>query len=202
MNWKKAVLPAIIIVSAILLALPWMFNLNVSDKINATMAVATAEAVFTALLFQRLESFLDSPSIFLEFNNGLIEKKANFWIRGRAINRGTRTAHGCRARLAEIQTGAETLKPDITNGYLQWQGGEKGLISLNPGEARVFDFGVRYLDTFELISYVGEKSINQKLAFEPHTLTFQIFGDDFPPYTQRIRINIGNKPADITIEPA
>lgn len=192
-----------------LLYLPWYFlpaTASQSDKINASIGIATAFAVIGALFSHWFESFLYPPLFTLEFNDGLIDEFNDlFWVRGKILNRGKKTAKQCRIRITEIQTemGIQQ-KSDVFNGYLQWQGGLKGTSNLNRGEYLMFDIARRASKVedrkLNLQAYIGDTIVHEPLSVGKYILTIKVFGDNFNPHFCQACLKIGAAANDNHIE--
>lgn len=199
----------ILVLFCALLYLPWYFlpaAVSPSDKINASIGIATAFAVIGALFSHWFESFLYPPLFTLEFNDGLIDEfDKQFWIRGKILNRGKKTANQCRIRITNIQTEMGIQQQsNVSNGYLQWQGGFKGTTNLNRGEHLIFDIGTRASKAenrpLKLLAYIGDTLVEEPLSVGKYVLTIKVFGDNFNPHSCQACIKIGATANDNHIE--
>lgn len=194
-----------------ILIVAWYLGPTIQDKINAVMAASTVGAVIVALFASKIESYLHSPIIDLQINKGLIDAPylKDIIIRGKIKNDGDRTAQLCRLQVKELKTEAGHVveNSDIQNGYLEWLGGQKDAVSLNPGEDRLFVIGKVWAGgsttRFTMISFIGSQELYTPLESGQYELTIKAFGDNFFPITKKIKIRFKSKDVDdIQIEPA
>src|SRR6266496_932777 len=93
-----------------------------------------------------LQKRLELPNVTLHVGHDLIDQANDFdrpvpatWVRGRIRNTGDRGIQGCRVKLLKVE--GQNLR--VENGFLQWQGGVRDSMRLDPGEHRIFDIGTR-----------------------------------------------------------
>jgi hypothetical protein len=93
-----------------------------------------------------LQKRLELPNVKLHVGRDLIDGADDFdgpfpatWVRGRITNTGDRGIEGCRVKLLKVE--GQNLR--VENGFLQWQGGVRESMRLDPGEHGIFDIGTR-----------------------------------------------------------
>jgi hypothetical protein len=154
---RDVVVIAVVLVLSIL-AFAYGPRLGGQENWNVVMTIATLLAVLAALFLDEIKGLLHSPKIELRVGDDLLDEGPDmvanldadpaWWIRGQITNVGDRGVEKCRLRLLNVQ-GPQLPEPEqlrkIKNGFLQWQGGIRDSMRLNPGESWIFDIGTRSL---------------------------------------------------------
>ena len=155
-----------------------------------------------------LQKRLESPNLELHVGGDLIDDAPDFdgpvpavWVRGSIRNIGDRGIEGCRVRLLKVE--GQNLR--VENGFLQWQGGVRGSLRLDPGEYRIFDIGTRSykvpgipLRLFAHFVTGPQASLVSCSLDAPGTykITLGIYGDNVPSREQSFGITIGERNPD------
>lgn len=175
------------------------------------MSVATLLAVIVALFHDEIQKFVHFAKTDLYFGDDLIDVAPDFdapvdarWIRGRIKNIGDRGVDQCRLKLLKVE--GQNVPPQagkVKNGFLQWEGGIRESMRLNPGEYWIFDIGTRRPNqNSELRVFThfvsGGPLIHCTLSAPgTYTLTLAIYGDNIPSKEQRVSVTIGAAAEDI-----
>jgi hypothetical protein len=208
---RRARTRIIIFVLAGILALIWWWFNGGWDKWNTLMAVATLLAVIVALFLDDIKTLFHFPEINLHVGQDLIDVAADFdaptnarWVRGRITNTGDRGVERCRLKLLRVE--GHNVPPEagrVQNGFLQWQGGIRDSMRLNPGEYWIFDIGTRRpnqnseLRVFAHFVSGGHVVHCSLPAPGDYTLTLAIYGDNIQSTERPVRITIGEEAEDI-----
>jgi hypothetical protein len=135
----------------------------------------------------------------MDFWHDIDEAAFARWIRGRIKNVGDRGVERCRVKLLDVEgRNVPDEARNVKNGFLQWQGGIRDSMRLNPGEYWIFDIGTRALypdSPLRLCAhFVKTESAPLVSCSLPapgtYKLTLAIYGD-----------NIQSQPHIITIKP-
>jgi hypothetical protein len=198
----------------------WGLCLGGSDKWNVLLSVATLLAVVVALFLDDIRSLLHSPRVNVHIGHDLVDIWKDFdappgapldtrWIRGRITNNGNRGVESYRLKLLTIE--GPNLPQDagrIQNGFLQWQGGIRDSMRLNPGESWIFDIGTRRIDLHNpalrlCAHFVREGTLISCNLQSPatYTLTLAIYGDNIQSTGHRFQVRIGEVAGDIEFPP-
>jgi hypothetical protein len=172
------------------------------NRWDILMSFATLSAVIAAIFLDEIRSFYHRPEIDVYVGNDLIDIAHDFdapvdarWVRGRITNIGDRGVERCRLKL--LRVGGQNIQPSkIKNGFLQWQGGIRDSMRLNPDEYWIFDIGTRGLNQnapVRLCAYfVGGHLLHYALpAPGTYTLTVAVYGDNIESKEQEISLTIG-----------
>jgi len=194
-----------------MLALIWWWLRAGWDKWNILMSVGTLLAVIVALFLDDIRAFLHFPEIDLHVGRDLRDVADDFdavipaqWVRGRIKNIGDRGVKRCRLKLLNIE--GQNLPPEaskVKNGFLQWQGGIRDSMRLNPGDHCIFDIGTRRAAQYSQLRLCahfvrGGPLISCNLeAPGTYTLTLAIYGDNIQSTKRTVRIRIGAEAEDI-----
>jgi len=202
-RWRAIGLVVAVLIVAIL-AFAYGPSLGGADKWNVVVAVATLLAVIAALFLDDIKDLLHSPKIALTADNDLFDHGSDmdseelaYWIRGRITNVGDRGVEKCRLKLLDVQ-GPQVPEPEqlakITNGFLQWQGGIRDSMRLNPGESWIFDIGTRRIrpaSDVVLWTHFAISPIGCNLRTPgTYTLTLAVYGDNIPSTEHTVRLRI------------
>jgi hypothetical protein len=213
---RRARIRIIILVLAGMLALIlWWFKAG-WDKWNILISVGTLLAVIVALFLDDIRAFLHFPEIELYVGDDLIDEANDLdgafsakWVRGRIKNIGDRGVERCRLKLLAVE--GQKLPPEVRkvkNGFLQWEGGIRDSMRLNPGEYWIFDIGTRRSDLnsdLRLWAHfvTDAPPINCNLrARGTYTLTLAVYGDNIQSREYTVRVSIGKNAEDISISTA
>jgi hypothetical protein len=112
---------------------------------DALMTLATLAAVVAAIFLDEIRTFYHRPEIDVYVGDDLIDRTSFpnlLWVRGKIKNIGDRGVERCRLKLLAVQ-GHNIQAGRIENGFLQWQGGIRDSMRLNPDEYWIFDIGSR-----------------------------------------------------------
>jgi len=210
---RQARLRVIFIVLAGTLALMWWCSYAGWDKWNILMSVGTVLAVIVALFLDDIRSLLHFPEIHLHVGQDLLDIANDFdsdviahWVRGRITNTGDRGVERCRVKLLKVE-GPE-LPHDVRrveNGFLQWQGGIRDSMRLNPGEYWIFDIGTRSYRVpgipLRLCAHFvrGPQAPLISCSLQApgtYTITLAIYGDNIQSREQSFCITIGAEEPD------
>jgi len=190
-----------------------LFNVASQRLMFAALAYASlwASVIAQARRISELQKPVPSPNVTVHVGRDLLDVAADFdglipakWVRGRIQNIGDRGVERCRLKLLNVE--GETLPPEasrVQNGFLQWQGGIRDSMRLNPGEHWIFDIGTRRPAEYShlrLCAYfvTGGPLIDCNLeAPGSYTLTLGIYGDNIQSTEHTVRIRIGEHPEDI-----
>ncbi len=193
----------------------WGPCLGGPDKWNILMSVATLLAVIVALFHDEIQKLVHFAKTDLYVGHDLIDVASDFdaavdarWIRGRIKNIGDRGMEQCRLKLLKVE--GQNVPPEagkVKNGFLQWEGGIRESMRLNPGEYWIFDIGTRRPNqNSELRVFAhfvsGGPLIHCSLpAPGDYTFTLAIYGDNIQSTEQTVRIRIGEEAGDIQFPP-
>jgi len=175
------------------------------NRWDALMTLATLAAVVAAIFLEEIRMFYHRPEIDVYVGDDLIDRTsfANLlWVRGKIKNIGDRGVEGCRLKLLGVQ-GHNIQAGRIENGFLQWQGGIRDSMRLNPDEYWIFDIGSRARQqnsSVNLLAYfVGEDLLPVELPPGSYRLVLAVYGDNLPSKQQPVSLTIGAAPDDIQL---
>ena len=132
-------------------------RLGGEENWTVVMTIATLLAVVAALFLDDIKALLHRPEIELYVGSDLLDEGHDMdsdkiparWIRGKITNTGDRGVENCRLKILKVE-GPNIPYPrhvtKITNGFLQWEGGIRNTMRLNPSESWIFDIGTRRFD--------------------------------------------------------
>jgi hypothetical protein len=189
----------------------WGPRLGAQENWNVVMTIATLGAVVAALFLDDIKDFLHRPEIEFYVGNDLLDvghdmkstEIAARWIRGKVTNVGDRGVKNCRLKILNVE-GPNVPEPvqvkKITNGFLQWEGGIRSTMRLNPGESWIFDIGTR-VDDVVLWAYFRADSVTSCNLRPPgtFTLTVAVYGDNIQSTDHTVYITIGEDVLDINV---
>jgi hypothetical protein len=201
------VLLALFVVAAFI----WGPRLGAQENWNVVMTIATLLAVVAALFLDDIKGLLHRPEIEFYVGNDLLDvghdmkssEIAARWIRGKVTNVGNRGVENCRLKILKVE-GPNIPDPvqvkKITNGFLQWEGGIRSTMRLNPGESWIFDIGTR-VDDVVLWAYFRADSVTSCNLRPPgtFTLTVSVYGDNIQSTEHTVYITIGEDRLDINV---
>jgi hypothetical protein len=208
---KRTIVLAVALLLFGVIAFIWGPHLGETDNWNVVMTVATFLAVVAALLLDDIKGLIHRPEIELSATSNLLDQGPDltpesdwaWWIRGKLTNVGDRGVEKCRMRLLNVQ-GPQLPEPEqlakVRNGFLQWQGGIRDSMRLNPGESWIFDIGTRafrpesdvILWTY-FVPATNVRAIGCNLRTPgTYTLTLAVYGDNIASTEHSVRITIRN----------
>ena len=164
-----------------------------------------------------LQKPVPSPNVTISVSRDLLDEGHDMdsretpakWIRGKITNVGDRGVENCRLKILNVE-GPNIPYPQhvtkITNGFLQWEGGIRDTLRLNPGESWIFDIGTRRFDRgcdLRLWAYFRPDSVTQCNLGAPgiYTLTLCVYGNNIQAIDRVVRIAIGEDAKDIRFPP-
>jgi hypothetical protein len=212
---RRIVSLAVVVLAVAFVAFIWGPRLGGTDNWNVVMTVATLLAVIAALFLDDIKGLLHSPKIELRVGDDLLDEGADmianldavpaWWIRGQITNVGDRGVEKCRLRLLDVH-GPQLPEPEqlrkIRNGFLQWQGGIRDSMRLNPGESWIFDVGTRSLrPDSDVVLWTYFVPAVHPAANIPaiscvlrtpgtYTVTLAVYGDNIASTEHSVRITI------------
>jgi hypothetical protein len=176
----------------------------------ATLAYLSLWVLVISLVRQiaELRKRLDLPSVMPYVGRDLIDTADDFdgafpatWVRGSIRNAGDRGIEGCRVKLLKVE--GQNLR--VENGFLQWQGGVRDSMRLDPGEYRIFDIDTRSCKIpgipLRLCAHfvTGPQAplISCRLeAPGTYTITLAIYGDNIGSREHTFNITIADRNPD------
>jgi hypothetical protein len=183
------------------------------DRWISLTAVATLLVAVVALFSDEIQKMVHRPKIAVHVGRDLMDIANDFdapviahWVRGRIRNTGDRGIERCRVKLLKVE--GQNLSDDVSrveNGFLQWQGGIRDSMRLNPCEYWIFDIGTRSYNVpgipLRLCAHFvrgAEAPLISCSLQAPgiYTITLAIYGDNIQSREQVFRITIGEGDPD------
>jgi hypothetical protein len=204
------------------LSIPFAFLALFNFQARLLFAALAYIALWVVIVGQarrisELQKPVPSPDVIVHVGRDLLAFGHDFdvdsaaWrVRGRIKNIGDRAVKHCRLKLLKVE--GQNLPPEakqVRNGFLQWQGGIRDSMTLNPSEEWIFDIGTRrptpYCQQLRLCAYfvTGGPLIDCYLeAPGTYTLTIGIYGEDLRSTERTVCIRVGEEPRDIEFPPS